>query len=63
MKDYSCTNFADQEEGRKYIHENLLLPHKTLPIGEFAIGTNTTAYQIAKKYDILSLLPILIPAL
>lgn len=60
VKDYSCTNFADQEEGRKYIHENLLLPHKTLPIGEFAIGTNTTAYQIAKKYDILSLLPILI---
>ncbi|HNQ43609.1 MAG TPA: aminopeptidase, partial [Candidatus Cloacimonadota bacterium] len=60
VKDYSCSNFADPEEGRKYVHENLLLPHKTLPIGEFAIGTNTTAYQIAKKYDILSLLPILI---
>jgi aminopeptidase len=60
VKDYSCTNFADPEEGKKYIHENLLLPHKTLPIGEFAIGTNTTAYQIAKKYDIMALLPILI---
>lgn len=60
IKDYSCTNFADPEEGRRYIHENLLLPHETLPIGEFAIGTNTLAYQIAKKYDILSLLPILI---
>ncbi len=60
VKDYSCTNFPDPEEGKKYIHENLLLPHNSLPIGEFAIGTNTLAYQIARKYDILSLLPILI---
>ncbi len=60
VKDYSCTNFDDPAEGKKYIHENLLLPHKTLPIGEFAIGTNTTAYQIAKKHDIMALLPILI---
>lgn len=60
VEDYSCSNFSDPEEGKKYIHENLLLPHKTLPIGEFAIGTNTTAYQIARKYDIMSLLPILI---
>ena len=57
---YSCSNFEDPEAGKKYIHENLLLPHTTLPIGEFAIGTNTTAYQIARKHDILSLLPILI---
>ncbi len=60
VEDYSCSNFSDPEEGKKYIHENLLLPHKTLPIGEFAIGTNTTAYQIARKYDIMQLLPILI---
>lgn len=60
VKDYSCSNFADPAEGKRYIHENLLLPHETLPIGEFAIGTNTTAYQIAKKYDIMALLPILI---
>ncbi len=60
IQDYSCTNFTDEAENRKYIEENLLMPHKTLPIGEFAIGTNTTAYQIAKKYDILALLPILI---
>lgn len=53
VKDYSCTNYADMEEGKKYMHE-------TLPIGEFAIGTNTTAYQIAKKHDIMHLLPILI---
>ena len=58
--DYSCSNFADAAEGKKYIHENLLLPHDSLPIGEFAIGTNTLAYRIARKYDIQSLLPILI---
>lgn len=60
VKDYSCTNFPDPEVARKYVHENLLLPHDSLPIGEFAIGTNTLAYQIARKYDIQALLPILI---
>jgi aminopeptidase len=57
---YSCTNFPTATRSRKFIEDNLLLPHKTLPIGEFAIGTNTTAYQVALKYDILGLLPILI---
>lgn len=57
---YSCSNFEDADQAKNYIHENLLLPHTTLPIGEFAIGTNTLAYQIARKYDIMSLLPILI---
>jgi hypothetical protein len=60
VKDYSCTNYEDPEEGKKYVFENLLLPHKSLPIGEFAIGTNTAAYQMAKKYGIMELLPILI---
>lgn len=32
----------------------------TLPIGEFAIGTNTTAYVMANQYDIVYKLPILI---
>jgi hypothetical protein len=32
----------------------------TLPLGEFAIGTNTTAYVMAKKYQIADKLPILI---
>jgi len=31
-----------------------------LPLGEFAIGTNTLAYVISKKYDILNILPVLI---
>ena len=34
--------------------------HDTLPMGEFAIGTNTTAYRMAKKYQIADKLPILI---
>ena len=34
--------------------------HESLPLGEFAIGTNTTAYVVAKKYQIEDKLPILI---
>jgi len=60
ISEYSCSNYDHEEDNRRYIEENLLFPHKTLPIGEFAIGTNTLAYAISKKYDILSLLPILI---
>ncbi len=60
VSDYSCTNNDDEEKNRKYIEENLLFPHKTLPIGEFAIGTNTLAHVMAKKFDILDVLPVLI---
>lgn len=60
VEEYTCTNFAKEEENKNYIKENLLFPHSTLPIGEFAIGTNTLAYVIAKKHDIVNLLPILI---
>jgi leucyl aminopeptidase (aminopeptidase T) len=58
--DYRCSNFKSVQENKKYIHENLLFPHTTLPLGEFAVGTNTRAYVMAKKYDILSIMPILI---
>lgn len=57
---YSCKNFDSEEENRKFIRENLLYNHDTLPIGEFAIGTNTTAYVMARKYQIEKKLPILI---
>lgn len=60
IKNYSCTNFDTQEENEKYILENILFHHETLPMGEFAIGTNTTAYRMGKKYNISHLLPILI---
>lgn len=57
---YTCKNFENEEENRKYIHENVLKHHDMLPMGEFAIGTNTTAYCMARKYDIAAKLPILI---
>ena len=57
---YNCTNFDTEAENRKYIEDNLLFHHKTLPMGEFAIGTNTTAYRMARVYNIADKLPILI---
>ncbi|MBT4333118.1 MAG: aminopeptidase [Candidatus Cloacimonetes bacterium] len=60
VDEYSCANFEKEEDNKKYIEENLLFPHKTLPIGEFAIGTNTLAYVMAQKFDILSIMPVLI---
>lgn len=58
--DYTCSNFEDEEESKKYIKGNVLHNHDTLPLGEFAIGTNTTAYVVAKKYQIEDKMPILI---
>ena len=58
--DYTCDNFETLEENRRYIKENVLFNRDTLPIGEFAIGTNTTAYVMANEYDIVYQLPILI---
>ncbi len=60
VADYSCSNFGSEEENRRYIEENILHHHKSLPMGEFAVGTNTTAYVMAKKYEIFDKLPILI---
>ncbi len=60
IEDYSCTNFGTEKENKSYIEENLLFQHPTLPMGEFAIGTNTTAYAMGQKYGISHLLPILI---
>ncbi|MBP3279581.1 MAG: aminopeptidase, partial [Butyrivibrio sp.] len=57
---YTCSNFEDEAENKKYIEDNILFNHKMLPIGEFAIGTNTLAYVIARKYGIEEKLPILI---
>ncbi len=60
ITDYRCGNFRDEEQGRRYIYDNVLKNHETLPLGEFAIGTNTTAYVAAKKYGIENKMPILI---
>lgn len=60
IKEYSCDNFENPEEGKELVKQMILKNHDTLPMGEFAIGTNTTAYAMAGKYGILDKLPILI---
>lgn len=60
IKGYTCKNFDTEEENKKFIKQNVMFNHETLPIGEFAIGTNTTAYMVAKKYHVVYKLPILI---
>ena len=60
VSEYNCTNFERELENKAYIHDNVLYKHPTLPLGEFAIGTNTTAYVTAKKYGIEDKMPILI---
>ncbi len=60
IKDYTCKNFDNEDDNKKFVKENVMYNHDTLPIGEFAIGTNTTAYMVAKKYNIADKLPILI---
>lgn len=57
---YGCKNFADPNVCRDYVKENILFNHETLPLGEFAIGTNTTAYVAGRKYGIEEKYPILI---
>jgi leucyl aminopeptidase (aminopeptidase T) len=60
ITDYSCDNFEEEQKNRDFVRENVLFGHETLPMGEFAIGTNTLAYVMANKYDIVYKLPILI---
>ena len=60
ITDYACGGFDTPEAGRAYVREHLLQGHDTLTIGEFAIGSNTLAYRIAKEHDLFSRLPILL---
>ena len=60
VSSYSCANFEDEAENKRYIEDNVLFHHNSLPMGEAAIGTNTTAFVLARKYNIEGLLPILI---
>lgn len=57
---YHCRNFENEEENRRFLKDNLLHHHDSLPMGEFAIGTNTTAYKMGRDYHIGARLPILI---
>ena len=60
VTEYTCSNFEDEEENKNYIKDNVLKHHETLPMGEFAIGTNTIAYRMARDFQIADKLPILI---
>ena len=60
IRGYTCSNFEKEEDNRRYIEENILFHHDSLPMGEFAIGTNTAAYRMARDYQIADKLPILI---
>lgn len=60
ITEYTCGNFEEEEANIRFVKENLLQNRETLPIGEFAIGTNTTAYVMANQYQIVYKLPILI---
>ncbi len=56
----TCSNFDDEEAVKKYLDDIIMFHHDTLPIGEFAIGTNTTAYKMGIDYDIQDKLDVLI---
>lgn len=64
VTDYSCENFRPapdwEEQGRSLVKQVILRNHDWLPLGEFAIGTNTAAYAMAERFQIGDKLPILI---
>lgn len=74
VKEISCDNFLERlpkdadekekeqarEEGKRLVIQQIMNGHEDLPMGEFAIGTNTAAYAMAERFGILDRLPILI---
>lgn len=60
VADYSCANFSDPEQGRALMRKVIFGEKERLPMGEFAIGTNTRAYRMTQRYGIGALMPILI---
>ncbi len=58
--DYRCGGFPSEKESRQYIEENILFHHESLPMGECAVGTNTTACAEAARLGFAERLPILI---
>ena len=60
MVSYDCGGCRDAAAGRAYVQEHLLQGRETLPMGEFAIGSNTLAYAIARDMDLVPRMPILL---
>ena len=57
---FTCGNNEKEEDNKELLDLLIMHHHDTLPIGEFAIGTNTTAYKMGIDYDVQAQLPILI---
>ncbi len=57
---YTCGNFDNEKDNKAFVKENVLMNQETLALGEFAIGTNTRAYVMGRKFNIQAKLPILI---
>ena len=49
-----------RRQGQALVKQVIMRNHDWLPLGEFAIGTNTTAYAVARRFSIGDKLPILI---
>lgn len=60
VTDVSCDNFpGDPKAGKRLVTQEIMRNHESVPLGEFAIGTNTTAYAMAERFKILDRMPIL----
>lgn len=57
---YGCGNMGEKEANRAYLRQHLLGGNETLTMGEFAIGSNTRAFAVAKKHHLIEKLPILL---
>ena len=53
-------NSGADAQGRALVKQVIMRNHDWLPLGEFAIGTNTAAYAMARRFAIGDKLPILI---
>lgn len=60
IESFTCKNNEKEEDNKELLNLLIMHNHETLPIGEFAIGTNTTAYKMGIDFDIQAKLPILI---
>lgn len=61
IADYTCRSVTATQKNKKYLTENVLFHHDTLPIGEFAIGTKPhCAYRMGINMIFGAKLPILI---
>ncbi|MCR5606706.1 MAG: aminopeptidase, partial [Treponema sp.] len=56
----TCGNFDNDKDNKEYLDDIIMFHHDSLPIGEFAIGTNTSAYRMGIDYNVQDKLPILI---